>query len=662
MHTISDRCSKVSELEKLFDSGEPWAVKALDFIGSQTDELQFSWSNLLRHCSGDKGSAPKTKWLKEVEPLFSAVGDESFLSFLNECLPLLKEKRTDEEPDGDFNRSFDDYSIVYAHNNAGSDVLQGLIWLCDTFNDADTATLMRTVAADMFSKIPLVGPRNAKVANAAAMCLAKMQGSHGLRQLLDLRAQTKYKRATSNIDRCIDKAAELRKTTTEQLVSVIASDYELSGVGYKQGELGEYSYLLALIGNGRSSLTWSCTKTGKVQKSVPQAVKTGHVEALKQLRQLDKSIKLASSSHVKRIEGLYRLQSDLPFADWQDQYLEHRLIGFIARRLIWRFSYENCVVDAIWQDDQFVDCSGKVVEPAPKSLVSLWHPLNASTEQVLKWRTFIVKAEITQPFKQAFRETYSLTDAERKSQVYSERFSGHVLNHLQFHALTDQRGWHQTLGGQWDCGSQNEAVIGIPAFETSVRFDARGNDDYGLVAHGYYSTVLTGRLTVDVDGKGGDLENVESLIYSEIMRDVDLFVSVSNIANDPEWRERHRDWYKLTAGELSETAKTRKQVLSALIPKLKIAKQLKIDGKFLEVEGKRQTYRIHCGSGSVFIKPNSRYLCIVESRKKANVMLPFEGDEMLSLILSKAMLLAADDKIKDTEILSQMGLEVSNVE
>jgi hypothetical protein len=36
------------------------------------------------------------------------------------------------------------------------------------------------------------------------------------------------------------------------------------------------------------------------------------------------------------------------------------------------------------------------------------------------------------------------------------------------------------------------------------------------------------------------------------------------------------------------------------------------------------------------------------------VHLPFEGDNMLSIVLSKAAMLAADDKITDRSILSQL--------
>ena len=41
-------------------------------------------------------------------------------------------------------------------------------------------------------------------------------------------------------------------------------------------------------------------------------------------------------------------------------------------------------------------------------------------------------------------------------------------------------------------------------------------------------------------------------------------------------------------------------------------------------------------------------------KQSENVMLPFEGDNGFALLLSKAMMLANDDKIKDPTILSQL--------
>lgn len=74
--------------------------------------------------------------------------------------------------------------------------------------------------------------------------------------------------------------------------------------------------------------------------------------------------------------------------------------------------------------------------------------------------------------------------------------------------------------------------------------------------------------------------------------------------------------------------------------------------------GKKHSYKIHIGRGNVLIAPNDRYLCIVPSRGKAqnlkHIFLPFEGDSGLSIVLSKTFLLAADDKITDQTISSQL--------
>ena len=93
-----------------------------------------------------------------------------------------------------------------------------------------------------------------------------------------------------------------------------------------------------------------------------------------------------------------------------------------------------------------------------------------------------------------------------------------------------------------------------------------------------------------------------------------------------------------------------------LLPGLAIASRCRLEERYLVVEGKVRTYRIHLGSANIQMEPDSRYLCIVPDRQggRGRVRLPFEGDETLSIILSKALMLADDDKIKDASIQSQI--------
>ena len=161
------------------------------------------------------------------------------------------------------------------------------------------------------------------------------------------------------------------------------------------------------------------------------------------------------------------------------------------------------------------------------------------------------------------------------------------------------------------------------------------------------------------------LEEIPPLVFSEIMRDVDMFVGVASVGNDPNWLDggaevRYRDyWHSYSFGELTESSKTRKQVLQTLLPRLKIAGQCKLTDKFLVVHGDIRTYKIHLGSGNILMEPNDQYLCIVPSRRsgemgKDKLFIPFEGDQTLAIILSKAFLLAEDKKISDPSITRQI--------
>jgi hypothetical protein len=91
---------------------------------------------------------------------------------------------------------------------------------------------------------------------------------------------------------------------------------------------------------------------------------------------------------------------------------------------------------------------------------------------------------------------------------------------------------------------------------------------------------------------------------------------------------------------------------------LKIAARCSFADRFLVVRGDLRTYKIHLGSGNILMEPNDQYLCIVPGSNPegdSKVFLPFEGDRTLSVILSKAFLLAADTKITDPSITFQIG-------
>jgi hypothetical protein len=352
--------------------------------------------------------------------------------------------------------------------------------------------------------------------------------------------------------------------------------------------------------------------------------------------------------------------------EFRARYLDHPLVGIIARRLIWRYSDGARGSDGIWLNGQIVDDRDRALDwLGSETRVAPWHPLACGVDQVRAWRDWLDRHHVRQPFKQAHREIYILTDAERRTDTYSNRFAAHIIRQHQFSALCQERGWRYTLQGNWD--SQNTPTLHLSGWGLRVEFWVEPiADDGEASASGVYRYLSTDQVRF-YRGAAVDpmpLADVPPLVLSEVLRDVDLFVGVASVGNDPNWSDggtdgRYQDyWQRYSFGDLSATAQTRKAVLEGLVPRLRIAERTSFADKFLIVRGELRTYKIHLGSGNILMSPNDQYLCIVPKPSDAaaadKVFLPFEGDNLLSIILSKAFLLAGDAKIKDPTIVSQI--------
>src|SRR4029079_6661829 len=132
------------------------------------------------------------------------------------------------------------------------------------------------------------------------------------------------------------------------------------------------------------------------------------------------------------------------------------------RRLIWRYADGDRVAHGAWHDGQIVDAHDQPLDLSKTARVSLWHPVSSDASATLAWRNWLERHEITQPFKQAHREVYLLTDAERQTRLYSNRFASHIVRQHQFAALCRERGWQFNLMGQWD--SYNTPYVDLPEY------------------------------------------------------------------------------------------------------------------------------------------------------------------------------------------------------
>src|SRR5262249_15345908 len=154
-----------------------------------------------------------------------------------------------------------------------------------------------------------------------------------------------------------------------------------------------------------------------------------------------------------RLERLYLGDREWPLDVWRERYLDQPLVRNLSRRLIWAFRIGEQWVPAVLQDDVPHDISGHPVAlDREQTRIRLWHSMQSNASQVLAWRQRLTKLGITQPFKQAHREIYVLTDAERATHTYSNRFAAHIVDQHRFRALCQARGWNCPAYGSWDGG------------------------------------------------------------------------------------------------------------------------------------------------------------------------------------------------------------------
>jgi hypothetical protein len=664
--------------------GEAWSDRALADLTAMKEKQRNAWSALITHCQAASAAQPAGKWLDAVQSLLRAVGREEFKKRVLTWFPLVDKPRTHVIERWSRYQPNPNLLIIDPH----AEILKGLAWCCGGVEDRAVARALTAMALSAYRKVPGLGPRAVKIGNASITALGMMPGLDALGQLALLKVRVKFRPAQKGIEKAFTVAAERARVKRDDLEEMSVPAYGLTDVGCMEESFGDFTAQFKVAGDGSSESVW-VKRGGKPQKSVPATVAKNHAEALNDLKTAAKDIQKMLPAQRERLDSLYRLQKSWPLETWRERYLEHPLVGILAHRLIWTFTTLKKTATGAFHDGQIVDADGRPLTGLGNSTaVSLWHPIGQPLDNVLAWRDWLEKHQLRQPFKQAHREIYLLTDAERNTRLYSNRYAAHVLKQHQFHALCGVRGWTNKMRLLVD-QEFPPASLDLPTWALRAEFWIGGaGDDYGTDTNeaGTFLYLTTDQVRfyrlgaaqrLAPFGGGGyapgdnrpdadplPLDTIPPLVFSEVMRDVDLFVGVASVGNDPNWSDggpdgRYRDYWRAYAfGDLSAAGQTRKAVLERLIPRLKIAGRCSFSEKFLQVRGDLHTYKIHLGSGNVLMTPSERYLCIVAKPIAAagddRLFLPFEGDGMLSQVLSKALLLADDAKITDPTIVSQI--------
>ena len=268
----------------------------------------------------------------------------------------------------------------------------------------------------------------------------------------------------------------------------------------------------------------------------------------------------------------------------------------------------------------------------PKDELRIAHPTDLYTSgDWHAYQKFLFDKSIRQPFKQVFRELYVPTPEEIEA-TQSRRYAGNQIQPQKTVAVLKGRRWVADYEDGLQKIYYKENIIAT-IYAMADWFSPADIEAPTLEYVCFHSRK---------DYKLMKISEIPPVIFSEVMRDVDLAVSVAHAGSvDP---------------ETSHSTIEMRSVLVELTMPLFHFKNVTIKGSFAHIEGKLGKYNIHLGSGVIHQEGGAQIAVLpVHSQNRGRLFLPFvDEDPKTAEILTKIIFFAEDDKIKDPSILNQI--------
>lgn len=440
--------------------------------------------------------------------------------------------------------------------------------------------------------------------------------------------------------------------------------------------IGDYTVTMEVLPPGIAKLHWR-NGNGKKINNLPKSVCEKCPTEYRNIREKFKSIQHTLRVQTKRIESFYFEDFKASIDEWWRHYAEHPLMNSISSNLIWKFESDVNVDTAILKNKKLIMADGLPLDNLPdNTAVSLWHPLLSDAGTRDAWRNYIWKNSILQPFRQAFREVY----VDRPEENNQSIIDGLYVRQHQFRALLLTRGWRYQFRGRFDSDS-------VPTLNlergVSCEIDIIGQSEVSSSA-GISLAIELGKVRFLRGGAVISRSEISPIEYSEVMRDIDLFVAVCGLGYRKDWDQIEEVFYDLRNSILverlaridgrastilndllikrgssaeaitkilcvldvsmmkfpiAETVKTRALLLDLMLKGSKITDQVRIDDRYVYVDTNDGGCRINLASGLVFSVRDNQLLPV--AAKRISKTSEAESDILLSRLYGLVLQLAA---------------------
>ncbi len=384
------------------------------------------------------------------------------------------------------------------------------------------------------------------------------------------------------------------------------------------------SFKITLDENGKAALV--CVKDGKTLKSVPAKLKKHETV-------------VALTDMVKTLTEQYRRTRVMLERAMEDStvFTFGELSALSAHPVVYPMLKNLVLVSGdtvgFLAEKGLADDTGAIQNLDDNAEIKIAHPFHLYSKGCWRnYQKYLFENKIAQPFRQVFRELYIKT-AEEMDMLHSLRYAGNQIQPAKTVGALKSRRWVADIEDGLQKVYYKENIVA----EIYALADWFSPAD--IEAPTLEWVCFSNRKT----GEEIKIADIPDIVFSEVMRDVDLAVSVAHAGGvDPETSH--------------STIEMRAAILSFVLPMFRIA-NVKVEGHHAIIEGKLAEYSVHLGSGVVHQLGGAMIPVLpVHSQHRGKIFLPFvDDDPKTAEVISKVLLFAEDDKIKDPMILSNIS-------
>lgn len=392
---------------------------------------------------------------------------------------------------------------------------------------------------------------------------------------------------------------------------------------FEPKELENISIYLQVDEYGKTSII--CQKQNKQLKSVPSKIKKEpYYLALKQAK--NEFIDQYRRSKIMFEQAMEN--STLFLADEITLLNQNPILKPLLQNLV--FIHDNDI--GYFQNNSLISPTKDIIKLNADDKIRIAHPIDLYKSNL--WHIYqqdLFTRQIKQPFKQIFRELYLKIDDELNS-AQSHRYDGYQIQPQKTQAVLKTRNWIASYyEGLQKVYYQENIIATIYAavdWFTPADIEAPILEYVSFYDRKTFKDIL--------------IKDIPDIIFSEVMRDVDLAISIAHVGGvDPETSH--------------STIQMRKAILEFTLPLFKL-NNVSLNDNFAIIKGNLADYSIHLGSGLVHQMAGAEIsISVVPSQHRGRLFLPFvDEDPKTAEIITKVLLFAKDNDIKDPFILNQI--------